>query len=82
MQHLIDEARRAIGQDVLPEGMKNAPKDVDRYYKDCRKKQKGKSKEYCARVAWQIYCMHKNPDYKGCTKFGKTKGPPYSKPIS
>lgn len=58
-----------------------APADIDKYYEACIKRYKGK-KEYCARTAWQIYCMHVNPKWKGCTEFGKTKGPPYSSPIS
>ena len=62
--------------------IKGAPPDVNRYYADCRKKQPAKSKEYCARVAWQVFCSHKDPDYPGCTQFGKTRGPPYSGPLS
>jgi len=53
------------------------PADVERYYKDCMKKPpstaKGREKEYCSRVAWQIYCEHKNPGHPGCTEYGRTK---------
>ena len=76
MQYLINEARRAIG---LPVNEVEGPADVSRYYDDCKKKNPDKDDEYCARVAWQIYCMHKNPDYPGCTKYGKTRA---SGPIS
>ncbi len=48
-------------------------KVISRYYDEIKEKQPGKSKEYYARVAWQRYCMYKNPDYAGCTKAGKTK---------
>ena len=54
-------------------------KDVNRYYTDCMANGKN-SKEYCARVAWNIVCANKHPDYPGCTEFGKTWGPPYSSP--
>jgi len=66
------------------EGAPNAPPEVKKhltkYYDKCRKT--GKDKEYCSRVAWQILCMHKMPDYEGCTSYGKTEGPPYSAPLS
>jgi len=48
------------------------PKALDKYYEKCMSKG-DKSKEYCARVAWSIYCQHVNPSYEGCTKYGKTK---------
>jgi hypothetical protein len=72
LNDLIQEARGVTGI------QEEKPADVERYYKDCRKKSPNKGKEYCARVAWQIYCTNKNPDYPGCTKYGKTgatKGP-------
>lgn len=62
----------------------NAPPEVKKklkeYYDKCQERYK--DKEYCSRVAWQIYCMHVNPEYEGCTEYGKTKGQPYSKPVS
>lgn len=64
------------------EHIKGAPADVNRYYADCREKQPDKSKGYCSRVAWQRFCMYKDLSYAGCTKYGKTKGPPYSSPLS
>lgn len=67
LQALIETARSATGI------REEKPADVERYYDDCRKKYPEKGEEYCARVAWQIYCTHKNPDYPGCTKYGKTK---------
>lgn len=54
-------------------------KDVNRYYEQCRKDGKN-SKEYCARVAWNILCANKSPDYPGCTGYGKNWGEPYSAP--
>ena len=53
--------------------------DLNRYYEQCRADGKN-SKEYCARVAWNILCANKSPDYPGCTEFGKTWGAPYSAP--
>lgn len=53
------------------------PAAVKRYYDECLKKPpataKGREKEYCKRVAWQIFCSHKDPSYPGCTEYGKTK---------
>lgn len=53
------------------------PADVERYYKKCKDNPpataKGRVEEYCARVAWQIYCQNKNPSHPGCTEYGKTK---------
>jgi len=79
MKHLINEARKAMCEDFGLCGeatkvhIKGAPDDVNRYYEKCRKDQPDKSEEYCARVAWQIYCTNKNPDDPSCTKYGKTK---------
>ena len=62
----------------------NAPPEVKkhlgRYYDKCRERYG--DKEYCSRVAWQIYCKYKNPGYAGCTAFGRESGPPYSAPLS
>jgi len=53
------------------------PAAVERYYKDCMKdppkNAKGRKEEYCARIAWEVYCSEKNPSYPGCTEYGKTK---------
>jgi len=53
------------------------PAAVERYYKDCMKDPpstaKGRTEEYCSRVAWQIFCSNKDPSYPGCTEYGKTK---------
>jgi len=56
------------------------PKGVQKYYDNCMDRYH--DQEYCARVAWNIYCSHVNPGHEGCTEFGKTWGPPYSKPLS
>lgn len=52
-------------------------KTINRYYDDCMAsstaKGKDNPKEYCARVAWQRFCMNKNPDHPSCTKYGKTR---------
>lgn len=74
---LVDELRY-----LLDEEIKGAPSPVNRYYRKCRDKQGDRGKEYCARVAWSIYCAHKNPEHGGCTKYGKKWGRPYSGPIS
>lgn len=53
------------------------PSTVEKYYKDCMKNPpstaKGREESYCARVAWQIFCKHKDPSYPGCTEYGKTE---------
>jgi hypothetical protein len=77
LQSLIESGRRALNQKT--EAIEGAPADVNRYYKDCRKSSPEKGKEYCARVAWQIYCQN-NPGYEGCTEAGKTSA--LSGPIS
>lgn len=77
LQTLIESGRRALN--LKSEAIEGAPADVNRYYKDCRKSSPEKGKEYCARVAWQIYCQN-NPGYEGCTAAGK--GPALSGPIS
>lgn len=56
------------------------PPELGKYYSKCRERYD--DKEYCARVAWNIYCSHVNPGYEGCTQFGKKWGPPYSGPKS
>lgn len=64
-----------MGKRRIRQGEK--PADVERYYKECKKNPpstaKGRVEEYCARVAWQIYCSHKNPNHPGCTEYGRTK---------
>lgn len=62
------------------EHVKGAPAKVNQLYERIKKKQPDQSDEYCARVAWQVYCSHVNPDYKGCTPAGK--GPELAGPIS
>src|SRR3990172_6760215 len=58
------------------------PKRLNKYYEKCMDQYgETKGKEYCARVAFSIYCANVNPSYKGCTKFGKKWGKPYSAPI-
>lgn len=81
---LADRAERATVRaativsrmDASKERRAEKPADVERYYKDCMKKPpstaKGREKEYCSRVAWEIYC-HKNPSHSGCTEYGRTK---------
>lgn len=59
----------------------SGPKKVKKYYEECMKSKKH-DKEYCARVAWSIYCSNVNPDYEGCTMYGKKWGRPYSAPVS
>jgi len=56
------------------------PRKADKYYEACKKRYGETSdvKSYCARVAWNIYCSHVDPNYPSCTKFGKTWGKPYS----
>jgi hypothetical protein len=54
------------------------PAEVQRYYEACR--DRGYDKSYCARVAWSIYCIYKNPAYPGCRK--RRWGPPYTAPLS
>jgi len=60
-----------------PPAPSDIKKTVTRYYDDCMAsstaKKKGNPKEYCARVAWQRFCMYKDPEHPSCTKFGKTK---------
>lgn len=59
------------------------PKALGKYYKQCRNRYKGTdAPEYCAKVSWSIYCSRVNPEYKGCTKYGKKFGPPYSGPLT
>jgi hypothetical protein len=53
---------------------------LDRYVGTCMKRYRDPG--YCWRVAWSIMCSHVNPNYPGCTKYGKRWGKPYSKPIS
>ena len=57
----------------MPKGKPHGPpappdikKTINRYYDECREKQPGKSKEYCARVAWTRFCQHKDPDHPSC----------------
>jgi hypothetical protein len=52
------------------------PKDCKKYYTECEKDPpetaKGRVKEYCSRVAWQICCKAgKGGDH--CTELGLTK---------
>lgn len=83
LREMVEKYRGEGLEPVEPElDEANWPADVERYYQECMKKQPGKGKEYCARVAWSIFCAHKKPDYPGCTKFGKKWGKPYSKPLS
>jgi len=60
-----------------PPAPSDIKKTINRYYDDCMAsstaKKKGNPKEYCARVAWQRFCMNKNPDHPSCTKYGKTR---------
>lgn len=77
MWGLLAELRRLVGEEVATRGP--AKKPVNRYFQQCMKRKK--DDEYCARVAWSIYCAHKNPGYKGCTKYGKKWGKPYSAPV-
>lgn len=71
------KASRIVSRMPQERKAKGMPEPVDRYYKDCLKdppkNAKGDKKEYCARVAWSIYCQEKNPSYSGCTEYGKTK---------
>jgi len=60
-----------IAQDEIQAPDPKVKKEVNKYYKECRAD--GGSQEYCARVAWQIYCENVNPDYEGCTEFGETE---------
>jgi hypothetical protein len=77
----FERATRKAGRIVsrMPRQQREAekPAAVERYYKDCLKDPpktaKGRKEEYCARVAWQIYCSEDNPSYSGCTEYGKTK---------
>lgn len=55
---------KQVGEDL------KGPKAANDIYLKCRAKSDDKA--YCARVAWQAYCTNINPDYKGCTKYGKT----------
>lgn len=55
-------------------------KRLHKYVDPCMKRYGNQA--YCWRVAWSIYCSHVNPKYPGCTRYGKTWGKPYSKPIS
>lgn len=52
---------------------KRTQKVLARYYDEIKAKQPGKSKEYYARVAWQRYCMYKNPENPSCGPAGKSK---------
>lgn len=60
----------------------SGPKPVNKYYQKCRDNYPDKPKEYCARVAWNIYCAYKNPNHPGCTEYGKDWGKPYSSPAA
>jgi hypothetical protein len=62
-----------------PAKTKESKARVKKYYDKCMKRKD--DAEYCARVAWSIYCAHVNPKYKGCTGYGKRWGRPYSEPI-
>lgn len=78
LRHLIESGREALD---LQDDIAGAPDPVNRYYRACRDKG-GNAKEYCARVAWSIYCSRKNPGHPGCTRYGKNWGRPYSTPLS
>lgn len=71
------EIRQALVEKKPPHGPpardKRTQKVLSRYYDEIKKKQPGKSKEYYARVAWQRYCMYKNPDNPSCGPAGKSK---------
>lgn len=60
-------------------------KRVAKYYDECMKSNKGRT-EYCASVAWSIFCSHVNTqegyNYDGCTKAGKKWGPSDNKNTS
>jgi len=58
------------------------PVILDKYYLACkaRRGESPEAKEYCARIAWQIFCSHIAPGYSGCTDFGKGKS--YSGPLA
>lgn len=77
---LIEEKKKKK-KDHGPPAPSDIQSTITRYYDDCREKQPNKGKEYCARVAWQRFCMYKNPDHSSCTEYGRTKGKPYSAPI-
>lgn len=64
------------------EHVRGAPAKVNELYERIKKKSPGKDKSYYARTAWDVYCQHVNPDYEGCTKYGKKRGKPYSAPIA
>ncbi len=49
------------------------PKALDKYYTPCMTRYR--NKEYCARVAWKIYCSHVNPKYPGCSRRRGYSGP-------
>jgi hypothetical protein len=55
-------------------------KRLHKYVDPCMKRYG--NKEYCWRVAWNIYCSHVDPKYPGCTKYGRKWGKPYSRPLS
>ena len=61
-------------------GAVSGPARVNKYYDKCMKDYN--NKEYCARVAWNIYCSYVNPNHEGCTEAGKTWGPPYPTPLA
>jgi hypothetical protein len=52
--------------------LSGAPREIDKYYESCFKRYK--NKEYCARVAWAIYCQHVNPQWSGCGASEKKSG--------
>jgi len=52
--------------------IKGAPAKVNELYERIKEKSPGKSKEYWARVAWQVYCQNVNPDSPSCGPAGKT----------
>lgn len=52
------------------------PVKLNKYYTKCMKRYS--NKEYCSRVSWEVYCQHVNPKHKGCSKYTKEIGRPYS----
>ena len=71
------KASRIVSRMPRQERQAKMPAAVDKHYKACLKdppkNAKGDKKEYCARIAWSIYCQNDNPSYSGCTEYGKTK---------
>ncbi len=76
MRQLVEELKELLEYKKHVAG----PKRVSKYYEPCMKRRN--DKEYCARVSWSIYCSNVNPEHKGCTKFGKKWGRPYSAPVA